>query len=80
MSQKPEVQERIVRELDDWQKIHGHDQVPEFNEDRDDFPFMISVQKEILRFRPTTNFGIPHEASEECKIYFYTLLKKEEMI
>jgi cytochrome P450 len=75
LSQKPEVQEKIVKELDEWKEIHGQDQVPEFNEDRDNFPYTICVQKEIMRFRPTTNFGIPHVASEEGE-EFYTVLEQ----
>jgi cytochrome P450 len=42
--------------------------MPEYNKHRDSFPYMAAVQKEIMRFRPTTNFGIPHAVTEESKL------------
>jgi hypothetical protein len=68
LSQKPDIQEKIIKELDEWKKRHGDMyEVPEYNQHRDCFPYMIAVQKEIMRFRPTTSFGIPHAVTEDSK-------------
>ncbi|KAJ8657398.1 hypothetical protein O0I10_006954 [Lichtheimia ornata] len=61
LSVKPEVQRKIQQELDHF--IETHKRMPMFT-DRDQFPYMIAVQKECMRFRPTTPLGLPHEASE----------------
>ncbi|KAI9245377.1 cytochrome P450 [Phascolomyces articulosus] len=65
----PEVQQQLRDEIDAFIKVHGH--VPTFK-DRDEVPFLISVQKECMRYRPTTPFGLLHEATEdlECRGYF----------
>ncbi|KAG2228138.1 hypothetical protein INT45_009184 [Circinella minor] len=65
----PDVQQRLRDEIDNFIKIHGR--VPTFQE-RDAVPFMISVQKEAMRYRSVTPFGVLHEATEdvECRGYF----------
>ncbi|CEP17742.1 hypothetical protein [Parasitella parasitica] len=76
LSQKTDVQDRVIQELDDWRKRHGNtNELPRFNEHRDEFPYTMCVQKEIMRFRPTTNFGIPHSASEEIIVGNYVIPK-----
>lgn len=67
LSVKPDVQRKIQQELDHF--IETHERMPMFT-DRDQFPYMIAVQKECMRFRPTTPMGLPHEASENSKVDF----------
>jgi hypothetical protein len=70
LSHEPDVQAKIIKELDEWKKQYGdHLEFPEYNKHRDSFPYMIAVQKEIMRFRCTTNFGVPHAVTEESKTY-----------
>ncbi|KAI9491715.1 cytochrome P450 [Zychaea mexicana] len=65
----PDVQQKLRDEVDAFIKVHNR--LPNFDE-RDSLPYLISVQKECLRFRPTTPFGLLHEATEdlECRGYF----------
>ena len=60
----PEVQKKMRDEVDDFIRVHNR--LPTFIE-RESFPFLISVQKECMRFRPTTSFGVPHKSTEDCK-------------
>ncbi|KAG2228137.1 hypothetical protein INT45_009183 [Circinella minor] len=64
-----EVQAEIIRELDAF--ISVHKRVPKF-EEREELPYLISVQKECMRYRPSTHFGLMHEATDdlECRGYF----------
>ncbi|CDH53497.1 cytochrome p450 [Lichtheimia corymbifera JMRC:FSU:9682] len=62
LSVKPDVQRKIQQELDHF--IETHRRMPIFT-DRDHFPYMIAVQKECMRFRPTTPLGVTHVASED---------------
>ena len=61
----PEVQKVMSEELDQF--IREHSRLPTFDE-RDEIPYSISVQKECMRYRPTTFFGLPHEASQDSKL------------
>lgn len=60
----PDVQERIRAEIDAF--ISTHKRYPTFSE-RENFPYLISVQKECIRYRPTTHFGVLHQATDDCK-------------
>jgi cytochrome P450 len=60
----PDMQTRISDEIDQFIEKHGRS--PEF-EDRDEFPFSISVMKESMRFKPITPFGLPHAANRDGK-------------
>ncbi|CDH53506.1 cytochrome p450 [Lichtheimia corymbifera JMRC:FSU:9682] len=62
LSVEQEVQRKIQQELDHF--IDAHKRMPVFT-DREEFPYMIAVQKECMRFRPTTTIGLPHEAAED---------------
>lgn len=64
MCHHPEVQERLRAEVDEF--ILANKRYPTFA-DRDSFPYMISVQKECIRYRPTTHFGLLHQATEDGK-------------
>lgn len=64
LSVKPEIQRKIQKELDHF--IETHKRMPMFSE-REQFPYMIAVQRECMRFRPTATIGLPHEAAEDSK-------------
>ncbi|KAG1249740.1 hypothetical protein G6F68_013165 [Rhizopus microsporus] len=65
LSQKPDVQTKLIEELDAWKAKNPPGAVPSFHKDREELPYSICVQKEVIRFRPVTNFGIPHMTSED---------------
>ncbi|EIE82190.1 hypothetical protein RO3G_06895 [Rhizopus delemar RA 99-880] len=75
LSQMPEVQAKLTKELDEWKSKHASGAIPRFNEDRESLPYSVCVQKEIMRFRPATNFGIPHMASEDVTVNGYFIPK-----
>ncbi|KAG1455412.1 hypothetical protein G6F46_008173 [Rhizopus delemar] len=75
LSQMPEVQSKLMEELDEWKSKHAPGAIPSFNKDRDDLPYSICVQKEIMRFRPATNFGVVHMASEDVIVNKYFIPK-----
>lgn len=60
-----------------WREKHSNtNELPQFNEHRNEFPYTVCVQKEIMRFRPATNFGIPHSASEESNAFYIVITSK----
>ena len=67
----PDVQQKLRDEIDNFIKAHGR--IPTFQE-RDAVPFLISAQKEIMRYRSVTSFGVLHESTEDRKLLI--LLKK----
>lgn len=50
-------------EIDRFRANHDG-RMPTF-EDRNEFPYMISVQKECMRYRATTPFGVPHVTTKD---------------
>ena len=58
------TKKKMRDEVDAFIKIHNR--LPVYSE-RDLFPFILSVQKECMRYRPVTPLGVPHEATEDCK-------------
>lgn len=64
MCHHPEVQERLRAEVDEF--LLANKRFPTFA-DRDSFPYLISVQKECIRYRPTTHFGLLHQATADGK-------------
>ncbi|ORZ01290.1 cytochrome P450 [Syncephalastrum racemosum] len=65
----PDVQKKIQAEIDAFKASHNGN-LPRFA-DRDELPYTISVQKECMRFRTTTNFGVPHVATESFEYRGY---------
>jgi cytochrome P450 len=57
----PEVQRRAQAEID---AVVGHDRLPGFS-DAPRLPYVCATMKEVLRWRPTTAFGVPHVAVKE---------------
>ncbi|KAI8138875.1 cytochrome P450 [Fennellomyces sp. T-0311] len=64
-----DVQDMLRNELDGF--VHVYGRLPTFDE-RDHLPHFISVQKECMRYRATTPFGLLHETSKDltCQGYF----------
>jgi cytochrome P450 len=60
----PDVQKKAQKELDNFVSINNR--IPTFS-DRDDLPYVISVIKESMRYKPTTPFGAVHSASKDSK-------------
>ncbi|CAO3695805.1 unnamed protein product [Rhizopus stolonifer] len=75
LSQYPHVQTKMIEELDTWKAKHPPHSVPCFHQDRDDFPYSICVQKEVMRFRPATDFGLSHYSTEDILVNDYFIPK-----
>ncbi|KAI7858756.1 cytochrome P450 [Circinella umbellata] len=72
LSTKPDIQKKIQQEIDAFVEKNGR--LPEMWE-RDSVPYLTAVQKECMRIRPTTPFGVPHE-STEAFVWRGTLIPK----
>ncbi|KAI8143136.1 cytochrome P450 [Fennellomyces sp. T-0311] len=68
----PHVQQTIRDELDEF--IYKHKRLPTFNE-WEHLPYSASVQKECMRFRPTSPFGLPHVANQDFECSGYLIPK-----
>ncbi|KAI8100202.1 cytochrome P450 [Halteromyces radiatus] len=66
------VQKKIQLELDAFVQTHGR--LPTF-EERDQVPYIIAVQKECIRYRPISSFGIPHVANNDLVVRDYFIPK-----
>ncbi|KAG0862282.1 hypothetical protein G6F15_013565 [Rhizopus arrhizus] len=75
LSQQPQVQEKLIKELDAWKAKNSADAVPHFYQDIDQFPYMLCVQKEVQRFRPSTIFGLPHMTTDDVTAQGYFVPK-----
>ncbi|KAG0743088.1 hypothetical protein G6F24_016343 [Rhizopus arrhizus] len=75
LSQQPQVQEKLIKELDAWKAKNSADAVPHFYQDIDQFPYMLCVQKEVQRFRPGTTFGLPHMTTGDITAQGYFVPK-----
>ncbi|KAG2216838.1 hypothetical protein INT45_009464 [Circinella minor] len=73
----PEVQKIMSEEIDQF--IHENGRLPTF-EDRDKLPYSTSVQKECMRYRPITFFGLPHEASQDIIVNDYLIPKGTSIV
>ncbi|KAI9497144.1 cytochrome P450, partial [Zychaea mexicana] len=64
-----DVQKRLHGEVDSF--IFKHNRLPVYDE-RENFPFLISVQKECMRFRAPNHFALPRETTDdlECQGFF----------
>ncbi|KAI9278979.1 cytochrome P450 [Phascolomyces articulosus] len=62
ISTKPDTQKKIQQEIDDFVNKNGR--LPYFWE-RDELPYMIATQRECMRLRPTTEFGVTHVVAED---------------
>ncbi|KAI7852761.1 cytochrome P450 [Circinella umbellata] len=73
----PEIQKKIQQEIDAFVEEKGV--LPRYA-DRDHFSYMISVQKECMRYRTTTNFGVPHVSTEAFEYNGYYIPEDSTII
>ncbi|KAI9011865.1 cytochrome P450 [Phycomyces nitens] len=76
MSQYPDIQKRVCAEIDNF--IAENARMPNFL-DRLELPYTCAVLKENLRFRNTSNFGIPHRVTKDIEALGY-FIPKESLI
>ncbi|KAL0570242.1 hypothetical protein V5O48_011727 [Marasmius crinis-equi] len=57
----PEVQKRCQEELD---TVIGRFRMPRLS-DQDDLPYIQATAREVLRWRPVTPLGVPHQSTED---------------
>ncbi|KAI8333092.1 cytochrome P450 [Chlamydoabsidia padenii] len=72
LSHHPQVQEKIGAEIDAF--VYANGRLPTF-EERDQVPYLICVQKECMRYRHTTAFGLPHITKEDVVVRDYLFPK-----
>ncbi|KAG2225115.1 hypothetical protein INT45_011798 [Circinella minor] len=63
ISTMPNIQKKIQDEIDLFVSKH-EGRLPQFWE-REAVPYLIATQRECFRMRPTTDFGVIHEAAED---------------
>lgn len=61
----PDVQQKLIYEIDEF--IKANKRPPTF-EDRLQLPYYNAVQKECIRFRPASFFGVPQKATKDGNI------------
>lgn len=69
----PEVQQKLIEEIDEF--ITTNKRPPTF-EDRLKLPYYNAVQKESIRFRPASFFGIPQKANKDGMISYIVIASK----
>ncbi|KAI7886235.1 cytochrome P450 [Lichtheimia hyalospora FSU 10163] len=72
LAHHPEVQQRIQAEIDIFVQENGR--IPSFAERRE-LPYLLSVQKEGLRFRSPSVFGMAHVVEEDVECQGYLIPK-----
>ncbi|KAI7865597.1 cytochrome P450 [Spinellus fusiger] len=76
LSHHPEIQKKICDEIDTFVAKHGR--LPVFSE-REHFPYILSVQRELLRYLPISSLSAPHIADKDIIIDNY-LIKKGSIL
>ncbi|KAI8890613.1 cytochrome P450 [Backusella circina FSU 941] len=66
----PDVQEKAQKELDNFMELNNR--IPTFS-DRNELPYVISVIKESMRYKPTTPYGAVHSASKDIIVDDYLI-------
>ncbi|KAI7871296.1 cytochrome P450 [Spinellus fusiger] len=77
LSHHPEIQRKICDEIDAF--ITKYKRLPMFTE-RENFPYIISVQREIIRLYPVTPYGLPHMAEEDFVVNNYLIKKGTNLL
>ncbi|KAI8355565.1 cytochrome P450 [Blakeslea trispora] len=77
MCHHPDVQDRVAAEIKEFEAKHGR--LPTF-EDRLEVPYSVSVQKESMRYRPATFFGVPHAVREDLEVDGYIIPKDADVL
>ncbi|KAI9264098.1 cytochrome P450 [Phascolomyces articulosus] len=73
----PKVQKIIRDEIDQF--IRTNERLPTF-EERESIPYSLSVQKECMRYKPTTFFGVPHESTQGFEVNGYFIPKGASVV
>ncbi|KAI9262141.1 cytochrome P450 [Phascolomyces articulosus] len=69
---RPHIQKKMHEELDAF--VAEHKRVPTFD-DRSSLPYLAAVQRECMRFRNITHFGMSHIADEDIISHGYVIPK-----
>ncbi|KAI7872669.1 cytochrome P450 [Spinellus fusiger] len=77
LSHHPEVQKKICEEIDVF--IAKHKRLPRFTE-RENFPYTIAVQREILRLYPNSPYGVSHIAEQDFVVNNYMIKKGTTLV
>ncbi|SAL99656.1 hypothetical protein [Absidia glauca] len=77
VSNYPDVQKKLHAEIDGF--YNTHQRLPTFK-DRDQLPYMICVQKECIRHRSTTVFGLPHVVTQDLVVRDYLIPKNTAVL
>ncbi|KAI9493967.1 cytochrome P450 [Zychaea mexicana] len=72
LSHYPDVQLKVQNEIDTF--ITKHNRLPVY-EERENFPFMLSVQKESMRYRAVIPMNLPHEVTKDFEYNGYLIPK-----
>lgn len=75
---RPDIQQKLRDEIDTFTKSHDG-RLPTF-EERNQLPYLIAVQKESLRFRSITVFGLPHRANKAFVVRDYLIPKDAVLV
>ncbi|KAI9246447.1 cytochrome P450 [Phascolomyces articulosus] len=70
LSHYPNVQKKICDEVDEF--ITMHNRLPHYSE-RENFPYLISVQKECMRYRSAKHLAIPQKATQDFEYQGYII-------
>ncbi|KAI7864178.1 cytochrome P450 [Spinellus fusiger] len=77
LSHHPEIQKKICDEIDIFITKHGR--LPDFSE-REHLPYILSVQREMLRCFPVTTLGVPHVADKDIMVDNYLIKKGSSLL
>ncbi|KAI9316107.1 cytochrome P450 [Dichotomocladium elegans] len=69
----PDIQALLQAQVDAFKAAHDG-RLPTFSE-RQAIPLLISFQKECMRFRPNSHFGVPHMAERDVDFHGYLIPK-----
>ncbi|KAI9264478.1 cytochrome P450 [Sporodiniella umbellata] len=58
----PDVQERMIQEIDGF--VRKHQRQPMF-EERKELPYCLAFIKELFRFQPPVDYGLPHQTTKD---------------
>ncbi|KAI9276734.1 cytochrome P450 [Phascolomyces articulosus] len=72
LSHHKDVQKKLQKEIDGF--ISDYGRLPVF-EEREKFPYLLSVQKECIRYRPAVPLCLPHETTEDVEYQGYIIPK-----
>ncbi|KAI9266100.1 cytochrome P450 [Sporodiniella umbellata] len=80
ISNYPDVQEKLIAELNNWKSKNPTRDTPSFTQDREDFLYSICVQREVLRFRPPAPNGTVRVCTKDLVIGQYVIPKGTNIV